>query len=83
MQLVNENVLQVIDLCIVGVDPEWLNRGVSIVVCSGLMKMLQREEVQYADTNINLEDNYAILNLWKRFDSQVVKRYRCFVKKLV
>ena len=72
----------VIDLCIVGVDPEWLNRGVSIVVCSGLMKMLQREEVQYADTNINLEDNYAILNLWKRFDSQVVKRYRCFVKKL-
>ncbi|MBO7082694.1 MAG: hypothetical protein J6W30_02480 [Bacteroidales bacterium] len=73
----------VIDLCIVGVDPEWLNRGVSIVVCSGLMKMLQREEVQYADTNINLEDNYAILNLWKRFDSQVVKRYRCFVKKLV
>ena len=72
----------VIDLCIVGVDPEWLNRGVSVVVCSGLMKMLQREEVQYADSNLNLEDNYAILNMWKRFDSQVVKRYRCFVKKL-
>ena len=72
----------VIDLCLVGVDPEWLNRGVSIVVCSGLMKMLQRKEVKYADTNLNLEDNYAILNMWKRFDAQQVKRYRCFVKKL-
>ena len=72
----------VIDLCIVGVDPKWLNRGVSVVVCQGLLKMLQRPEVLYADTNLNLEDNYAIQNLWKRFDSQVVKRYRCFVKKL-
>lgn len=72
----------VIDLCLVGVDPEWLNRGVSIMVCAGLMKMLQREEVRYADTNLNLEDNYAILNMWKRFDEQRVKRYRCFVKKI-
>lgn len=72
----------VIDLCLVGVDPEWLNRGVSIMVCSGLMKMLQREEVLYADTNLNLEDNYAILNMWKRFDEQKAKRYRCYLKEL-
>lgn len=73
----------VIDLCLVGVDPLWLNRGVSIIICACLLKMLQREEVLYADTNLNLEDNYAIINMWKRFDSQLVKRYRCFVKKLV
>ena len=73
----------VIDLCLVGVDPVWLNRGVSIVVSAGLMKMLQREEVEYADTNLNLEDNYAVQNMWKRFDAQQVKKYRCFMKKLV
>ena len=73
----------VIDLCLVGVDPLWLNRGVSIIICASLLKMLQREEVQYADTNLNLEDNYAIINMWKRFDAQVVKRYRSYVKKLV
>lgn len=72
----------VIDLCLVGVDPEWLNRGVSVIVSSGLMKMLQRPEVLYADTNLNLEDNYAIQNQWKRFDEQKVKRYRCYGKKL-
>ena len=73
----------VIDLCLVGVDPEWLNRGVSIVVCSGLMKMLQRKEVKYADTNLNLEDNYAILNQWRRFKREECKRYRAYVKKLI
>ena len=73
----------VLDLCLVGVDPEWFNRGVSVVVCDGLVKMIQRKHISYADTNLNLEDNFAIQNLWKRFDEQKVKRYRCFVKKLV
>ena len=72
----------VIDLGLVGVDPEWLNRGVSVIVSAGLMKMLQRPEVVYADTNLNLEENYAIQNQWKRFDEQKVKRYRCYAKEL-
>lgn len=72
----------VIDLCLVGVDPEWLNRGVSVIVSANLVKMLQRPGVRYADTNLNLEDNYAIQNQWKRFDETKVKRYRCFGKKL-
>ena len=46
------------------------------------MKMLQRPEVLYADTNLNLEDNYAIQNQWKRFDEKKVKLYRCYSKKL-
>lgn len=72
----------VIDLCLIGVDPEWLNRGVSVIVSANLMKMLQRPEVLYADTNLNLEDNYAIQNQWKRFDEEKVKLYRCFWKKI-
>lgn len=72
----------IIDLCLVGVDPAWLNRGVSVIVSSGLMKMLQRPEVLYADTNLNLENNYAIQNQWKRFDEKKVKLYRCFGKQI-
>ena len=73
----------IIDLGLVGVDPEWLNRGVSVIVSAELMKMLQRPEILYADTNLNLEENYAIQNHWKRFDEQKVKKYRCFGKKLI
>lgn len=72
----------VIDLCLIGVDPEWLNRGVSVIISANLMKMLQRPGVRYADTNLNLEDNYAIQNQWKRFDEEKVKLYRCYGKTL-
>ena len=72
----------VIDLCLIGVDPQWMNRGVSVIVSANLMKMLQRPEVLYADTNLNLEENYAIQNQWKRFDEKKVKLYRCYGKKL-
>ena len=72
----------VIDLCLIGVDPEWLNRGISVVVASGLMKMLGNKGVQYAETNANLEENYAIQNLWKRFDEKKIKRRRCYIKQL-
>ena len=70
----------VIDLCLIGVDPEWLNRGVSVIVSAGLIGMLRR--VKYAETNMNLEDNYAIQNQWKRFDEEKIKLHRCYVKNL-
>ena len=70
----------VIDLCLIGVDPEWLNRGVSVIVSAEMMKMLK--EVKYAETNGNLEDNYAIQNQWKRFDEQKIKRHRCYIKEV-
>ena len=72
----------VIDLCLIGVDPEWLNRGVSVIVSAGLMKMLATKGVKYAETNMNLEDNYAIQNQWKRFDEEKIKLHRCYVKSL-
>ena len=77
----NPNIL---DLCLVGVDPEYLNRGVSGALSLSIMKMLRdNPRVKWADTNLNLEDNYAILNQWRRFKSEECKRYRAYVKKLV
>lgn len=74
----------ILDLCLVGVDPEYLNRGVSGALSLAIMKMLgNNPRLKWADTNLNLEDNYAILNQWRRFRSEECKRYRAYVKKLV
>lgn len=59
------------------------NTHVSAVFAWELAKMLQAPGVEYADTNLNLEDNYAIQNLWKRFDERKNKRRRSYHKKLV
>ncbi len=73
---------EIIDLCLVGVEPEWLNRGVSTVFISGMMDMLKDPNVKYLETNLNLEDNYVIQNMWKRFDRTIHKRRRSYIKKI-
>ena len=74
---------EILDLCLVGVDPEYLNRGVSGALSLAIMKMLRdNPRLKWADTNLNLEDNYAILNSWRRFKREECKRYRAYVKKI-
>jgi len=72
----------VIDFGLIGVDPEWQNKGVSIIIAAELAKMLKKPGIRYAETNLNLEDNYSIINLWKRFGQEQHKRRRSYVKKL-
>lgn len=73
---------KVIDLGLIAVDPQYANRGIGSCISAGLMRMLREDGVEYAETNLNLENNYAILNQWKRFRQVVHKRRRSYVKKL-
>lgn len=73
---------KVLDLGLVAVDPVYANRGISTVVCAGLMRMLREDGIEYAETNLNLETNHAILNQWKRFKAIRHKRRRSYVKHL-
>lgn len=73
---------QIIDMGLVGVIPEYANRGISTAILSRVMDMLGENGVAYAETNLNLEDNYNIQNQWKRFDSVQHKRRRSYWKKL-
>ena len=74
---------EIIDLGLIAVEPEYMNRGVSTIFSTELIKMLRRDNIKYAETNLNLESNFAIQNQWKRFKEVKHKRRRAFVKKLV
>ena len=73
---------RIIDLGLIGVDPEYLNKGVSTVITTALAHMLLEDGIEYAETNLNLEDNYMIQNTWRRFKEVKHKRRRAYVKKL-
>lgn len=73
---------RVLDLGLVGVEHEYLNRGLMTVFISSFVKMIKEENIEYAETNLNLEDNFAIRNQWKRFKAIEHKRRRSYVKKL-
>ncbi|MBO4848923.1 MAG: N-acetyltransferase [Clostridia bacterium] len=73
---------EIIDLGLIGVDPAWAMRGVSVAISAELERMLRAPGVKYAETNLNLEDNLMIQNQWKRFKEVKHKRRRAYVKKL-
>lgn len=74
---------KIIDLGLIAVDPEYANRGIGSCISAGLMRMLREDNIEYAETNLNLENNHAILNQWKRFKAIQHKRRRSYVKRLV
>lgn len=73
---------EIIDLALIGVEPEWLNRGVSAILCKGIADIVKQPGIKFAETNLNLEDNAAIQNMWKRFGHEYHKRRRSYVKEL-
>lgn len=72
----------VLDLGLIAVAPAYLNKGVSAIIAAELLRMLKEDGIEYAETNLNLEDNYAMRNTWKRFDEVIHKRRRSYRKKL-
>lgn len=73
---------ETIELALIGVIPEYQNKGISTAILDRLNKMLQNKNVKYAETNLNLEDNHSVQNQWKHFDSVIHKRRRCYIKKI-
>ena len=73
---------EVIDLGLIGVVPEYRNRGLTAVLMQSMMEMLKTSKAQYYETNLNLEDNQAIISHWKIFDCRCHKRRRSFVKQI-
>ena len=73
---------KVLDLGLVGADPDYANKGLGAIAAAEIMKIIRKDGVEYAETNLNLEDNYQIQNMWKRFKRVIHKRRRAYVKSL-
>ncbi|MCQ2530805.1 MAG: hypothetical protein MJ086_06075 [Lachnospiraceae bacterium] len=72
-----------IDLALVAVDKRYVNKGVALCFLPELMRMVKESDnTKWIETNLNLETNYQIQNMWKRFDAQNHKRRRSFIRVL-
>ena len=73
---------EVIDLGLVAVRPEYRNAGINAVILDKLLDMLEEGPVRKCETNLNLEDNTAVMAQWKYFDARQHKRRRCYIKTI-
>lgn len=73
---------KILDLGLIGVLPEYEMRGIASSAVARIIKTLKEDNIEYAETNLNLETNHHIINQWKSFEAIQHKRRRCFIKKI-
>ncbi len=71
-----------IDLALVGIMPQYRKSGLSALVMTTLQEMLSDPQIQYMETNLNLETNANIQAQWKHFKNIQHKRRRSYVKSV-
>ena len=71
-----------LDLLLLGVRPDYQNRGVNALICKDLIKTYKDMGFKYAETNANLESNTKIQAMWKPFEKEQHKRRWVFGKDI-
>lgn len=71
-----------VDLGLIGVLPEYRAKGVNAIIVKFLLDTMLEMNLQWCETNLNLEDNAKIQNQWKNFNHIHHKRRRCFMKRV-
>ena len=71
-----------LDLGLIAVRPEYQAAGVNAVMLHRMIEYLQSGEVEYAETNLNLETNTQVMAQWKYFDTVQHKRRRSYIKTI-
>lgn len=73
---------KVMDLGLIGVLPEYEAKGVVMIMIGLLVNLLIETDLDHLETNLVLEDNYNMLNIFKHFEKRQNKRRRVFKKKI-
>ena len=72
----------VIDLLLVGVLPEYQNKGVNAPLFAQIIKVAQKMGFVWAETHPQLESNEKSQGQWAHLDCTIHKRRRCYQKDL-
>ena len=73
---------KVADLALVAILPEYQAMGINAVMLQRMMEYLESGDIEYFETNLNLETNVQVMAQWKYFDAKQHKRRRSYIKKI-
>lgn len=71
-----------IDFALVAVKDEYLHKGLNGVIFNELMHRFLKMGIGYCETNLNLEDNIAVQNMWHNYEREQHKRRRSYHKSI-
>lgn len=71
-----------LEMALVGVLDEYKNSGVNAIFMASLMKHILEDGVTNVETNPMLETNDSIQQMWKWFETEIVKKRQTFIKEI-
>ena len=71
-----------LDLLLIGVRPDYQNKGVPTVLFNDLIQTLLKLGFKYAETNANLETNHSVQALWDPVEKEQHKKRWVFGKDI-
>ena len=71
-----------LDLLLIGVRPDYQNRGVNSLLIVDLIETYRRLGFRYAETNANLETNAKVQAMWEPFKKEQHKKRWVFGKEI-
>lgn len=71
-----------IDMLLIGVRPDYQNKGVHALIFSKIGQTFIRKGIIHVETNRELENNQKVQQLWAGYEVRQHKRARCYLKKL-
>lgn len=74
--------VDVIDLMLIAVDPQYQNKGVTAIVMNEMIAGMQQTGAKWSESNPELESNDAMQNQWSMFERRQHKRRRAYIKHL-
>ena len=71
-----------LDLLLIGVLPEYQNKGVNTLIFADLFDNYRKMGFKYAETNANLETNIKVQQMWEPFEKEQHKKRWVFGKEI-
>ncbi len=73
---------KVVDLYLIGIRPEYQNKGVNALIFEDLIPVLNKYKVEYVESNPELETNLSVQLQWNYFQKVHHKTRRAYVKQI-
>ena len=73
---------KVVDLLLIGVLPEYRQKGANALIFDDLIQWFQRYRFEYAEAMQQMETNDGVRSQWQYLESRIHRRHRCYRKLL-
>lgn len=73
---------KVIDLMLIGIDPEYQGKGINAMIFSEIIPAAHRSGFKFSESNPELEMNNKVASLWDEFNGVQHKKRRAYIKNI-